>query len=236
MVSVKSFLTSSFVTLLATQFANAAIAPTYPSPGVIQTEGQSYDISWNFMTGSNDQQTVLMSVAKNVSADLLKYPFVAPQVTPHSAIYFFMFTGSNGETSWTTRFGIIAPGGTLSAEPEQVEPNGDAIPWGNGALASGTSSSNNTVINTATPVATTVAAATTTPTANTNDTIVTPNNVNVTNSTVDDSGVATVNPGATTSSVTKVVAEKDSAESAAVVIKPLLTSITLVAAAAYFAL
>lgn len=47
MVSFKTFLATS-VALIAT-FVNveAAVSPTYPSPGTIQTEGQSYDITWS---------------------------------------------------------------------------------------------------------------------------------------------------------------------------------------------
>lgn len=47
MVSIKTFLATS-VALIAT-FVNveAAVSPTYPSPGTIQTEGQSYDITWS---------------------------------------------------------------------------------------------------------------------------------------------------------------------------------------------
>ncbi|CEP16387.1 hypothetical protein [Parasitella parasitica] len=136
MVSLKTFLTTSAALILAFVNVEAAVSPTYPSPGTIQIEGQTYDITWNFMTGSNDAQTKLESVATNVSASALKYTFVAPKVTPNAAIYFFMFTGSDGVSSWTTRFGIAGADGKLTKETESTQPNGDAIPWGTGKLVS----------------------------------------------------------------------------------------------------
>lgn len=47
MVSLKTFIASS-VALMATFITvEAAVSPSYPSPGTIQTEGQSYDITWS---------------------------------------------------------------------------------------------------------------------------------------------------------------------------------------------
>ncbi|KAG1051258.1 hypothetical protein G6F43_006521 [Rhizopus delemar] len=151
MVSFKVFITAALLSALA----EAAVSPTYPQPGTVQIQGQSYDITWtfdgknasetyqiDFMTGSNDNQKVLSTVAKGVSANLLKYSFTAPEVSPNSAIYFFMFTGSNGDQAWTTRFGIAAnAGASLTPEPESTQPNGDKIPWGIGKLASSSSNS-----------------------------------------------------------------------------------------------
>ncbi|KAI8382250.1 hypothetical protein BD560DRAFT_386079 [Blakeslea trispora] len=154
MISAKTFLASSIAIIASFITAEAAVAPTYPFPGTVQTSGQTYDITWtfdgknastkyqiDFMTGSNDKQTVLYNVAKGVDPSLLKYSYVAPEVNPNSAVYFFMFTGDNGEYSWTTRFGIVgAEGQKLTDEPEKKQPNGDAIPWGNGKLASNATS------------------------------------------------------------------------------------------------
>ncbi|KAG1079206.1 hypothetical protein G6F42_023877 [Rhizopus arrhizus] len=76
MVSIKTFLASSVALIVAFANVEAAVSPTYPSPGTIQIEGQSYDITWtfdgkdpkttytiDFMTGSNDVQTKLQTVA-----------------------------------------------------------------------------------------------------------------------------------------------------------------------------
>ncbi|KAI8881699.1 hypothetical protein K501DRAFT_188401 [Backusella circina FSU 941] len=139
MVSFKSFAAASIALAASFIHVDAAVAPTYPQPGAIQNVGQAFDITWNFMTGSNDNQTVLQNVAKGVKPTDLKYTYTAPAVDPNSAIYFFMFTGSKGDVAWTTRFGIAGADGKLTPEPEAKQPSGDAIPWGNGKLASGAS-------------------------------------------------------------------------------------------------
>ncbi|KAI8094614.1 hypothetical protein BDF21DRAFT_97987 [Thamnidium elegans] len=126
MVSLKTFLSTSVALIAAFVAVEAAVAPTYPFPGTIQTEGQSYDITWtfdgknpsakyriDFMTGSNDVQSVLSTVATDVDPAALKYTFVTPQVSPHAAVYFFMFTGSDGDVAWATRFGIVGADGKL---------------------------------------------------------------------------------------------------------------------------
>ncbi|KAI9323671.1 hypothetical protein BX666DRAFT_1889237 [Dichotomocladium elegans] len=140
--------------LAATVFAT--MAPSYPDPGTIWTAGKSYSILWaddgtapsinqswtsfkiDFMTGSNDNQTFLTNVATGLDGSKISsYTWTAPNVDPYAAVYFFMFTNAAGESAWTTRFGIVAKDGdTLAAEPEKTQPNGQAIPWGNGHLAS----------------------------------------------------------------------------------------------------
>ncbi|ORE09521.1 hypothetical protein BCV72DRAFT_254813 [Rhizopus microsporus var. microsporus] len=156
MVSVKTFIATSAALIAAFVNVEAAVAPTYPSPGTIQVQGQSYDITWtfdgknasetyqiDFMTGSNLEQKKLATVATGVPANLLKYPFVAPQVSPNSAVYFFMFTGSQGDQAWTTRFGIVAANGDkLTPEPQQTQPTGEKIPWGDGKLLTAISGNN----------------------------------------------------------------------------------------------
>ncbi|KAI9276101.1 hypothetical protein BY458DRAFT_539285 [Sporodiniella umbellata] len=150
MVSFKVF---TFAALF-TAIAEAAVAPSYPSPGTIQVQGQTYDITWtfdgknpnqtykiDFMTGSNTAQKVLKTIAKDVPANSLKYSFTAPEVSPNAAIYFFMFTGSDGDTAWTTRFGIVpSANAKLTTEPESTQPGGEKIPWGVGQLAGSNSS------------------------------------------------------------------------------------------------
>lgn len=95
-------------------------------------------------------------------------PFISSclQVLTTSSIELFGFfllniycdLGSDGVSSWTTRFGITTPGGTLSKEPNAVEPNGDKIPWGTGKLlggfgtAGGAAAGNTTTASTTAPV------------------------------------------------------------------------------------
>ncbi|CAO3585989.1 unnamed protein product [Absidia cylindrospora] len=136
--------------LLATSFVvDAAMAPSYPSPGTVWKSADDNtapsiasgwkDFKIDFMTGDNSQQVFLSNVATNLDGTKIsKFTWTAPEVKPNAAVYFFMF--SNGKDSaWTTRFGITGADGVL-AEPEHAtQPTGEKIPWGTGALASGSS-------------------------------------------------------------------------------------------------
>ncbi|CAO0797971.1 unnamed protein product [Mucor circinelloides] len=241
MVSIKTFLASSVALIVAFANVEAAVSPTYPSPGTIQIEGQSYDITWtfdgkdpkttytiDFMTGSNDVQTKLQTVATKVPASQLKYSFVAPQVSPNSAIYFFMFTGSDGVSAWTTRFGIAGADGKLVAETEKTQPNGDAIPWGTGKLLSGAAVSANASSSVSASVAVSSAASSASAASSSA-------NIAVAVASTSGSASAAVTPAATTPvpSVAQVVSNKDS--SSAAMVKPALTLVSA-AVAAYFAL
>lgn len=54
-----------------------------------------------------------------------------------------MILGSDGVSSWATRFGIITPGGKLEAEPKSTQPNGDKIPWGVGKIVGASAATDN---------------------------------------------------------------------------------------------
>lgn len=58
------------------------------------------------------------------------------QVTIHAAIYFYQFTYAGNATDklWTGRFAIADSTGTTVAAPNLTQPDGEGIPWGNGAL------------------------------------------------------------------------------------------------------
>ncbi|KAF1802204.1 hypothetical protein V8B55DRAFT_1477953 [Mucor lusitanicus] len=243
MVSIKTFLASSVALIVAFANVEAAVSPTYPSPGTIQIEGQSYDITWtfdgkdpkttytiDFMTGSNDVQTKLETVATKVPASQLKYSFVAPQVSPNSAIYFFMFTGSDGVSAWTTRFGIAGADGKLVAETEKTQPNGDAIPWGTGKLLSGGAAAANA---SAASVPATASVSSVAPVASSS---AVSSSADIAAAVASSSASAAVVPAAATTpvpSVAQVVSNKDS--SSAAMVKPALTLVSA-AVAAYFAL
>ncbi|KAL9537364.1 hypothetical protein MBANPS3_011843 [Mucor bainieri] len=237
MVSIKTFLASSVALIVAFANVEAAVSPTYPSPGTIQVEGQSYDITWTFdgkdpkttyTIGSNDVQTKLETVATKVPASQLKYSFVAPQVSPNSAIYFFMFTGSDGVSAWTTRFGIAGADGKLVAETEKTQPNGDAIPWGTGKLLSGAAVNAN-----ASSVPATASVSSVAPAASSS---AVSSSADIAVAVASSSASAAVVPAAATTavpSVAQVVSNKDS--SSAAMVKPALTLVSA-AVAAYFAL
>ncbi|KAI9312844.1 hypothetical protein BX666DRAFT_1982485 [Dichotomocladium elegans] len=151
----KTFLSTAAAVAALVSSATASMAPTYPSPGTVWTSGQEYTLTWTddstapdfasgwtnfkiqFMTGSNLNQTVLSTVATDLDATKISsYTWTAPEVDPNSAIYFFMYTNADGVAAWTTRFGIVAKAGdALVPETETVQPDGPAIPWGNGKLA-----------------------------------------------------------------------------------------------------
>ncbi|CAO3609369.1 unnamed protein product [Cunninghamella blakesleeana] len=154
---------SATALLASSAIVNANMAPSYPSPGIVWQSGKQYDILWgddgtapnmnqgwtdfkiDFMTGDNLQQKFITNVASNLDATkVTKYTWTAPEVNPNSAIYFFMFTNSKGESAWTTRFGISGADGKLTEPEHATQANGDKIPWGIGALANGSSSNTTT--------------------------------------------------------------------------------------------
>ncbi|KAG2230106.1 hypothetical protein INT48_002460 [Thamnidium elegans] len=218
MVSLKTFLSTSVALIAAFVAVEAAVAPTYPFPGTIQTEGQSYDITWNFMTGSNDVQSVLSTVATDVDPAALKYTFVTPQVSPHAAVYFFMFTGSDGDVAWATRFGIVGADGKLEAEEKKTQSDGSKIPWGIGKLLSVDSSSSSSSNNTTAPA---------TPSAET-----TPSPVE---SPVENEVVTPPAASSSVSSVAQVKNAETTAANGASMVKPVLT-LASAAIAGYLAL
>ncbi|KAI8982440.1 hypothetical protein BDF20DRAFT_866944 [Mycotypha africana] len=138
--------------LLGYVYAN--MAPSYPEPGTVWKEGHNYEITWfndkqepsidkawrkfkiEFMTGDNYDQKLLKVVARDLDGTQLKsYNWTAPQVTPHSAVYFFKFTNDKGQSAWTTRFGIVGADGSLEKPEHITQPGGAKIPWGVGKLA-----------------------------------------------------------------------------------------------------
>jgi hypothetical protein len=58
------------------------------------------------------------------------------QVTIHAAIYFYQFSyaGNASDHLWTGRFAIADASGTTVPAPNLTQPDGEGIPWGNGAL------------------------------------------------------------------------------------------------------
>ncbi|KAL9549716.1 hypothetical protein PS6_005922 [Mucor atramentarius] len=66
MVSIKTFFASSVALIVAFANVEAAVSPTYPSPGTIQIEGQSYDITWTF--DGKDPKTTYTIGTHNIHA------------------------------------------------------------------------------------------------------------------------------------------------------------------------
>ncbi|KIO32837.1 hypothetical protein M407DRAFT_48971, partial [Tulasnella calospora MUT 4182] len=129
-----------------------------PAPGTIYYEGSSCIIQWNsdttgtwknmtidLMSGPNLSMTKVTTVATGLDgsdASLTPFNWTCPSVTPCSAIYFYQIYDSSTQDSpsWTGRFTIASPHGASIPPPNATQPNGEAIPWGFGALASNTTS------------------------------------------------------------------------------------------------
>ncbi|CDH50534.1 hypothetical protein RO3G_01770 [Lichtheimia corymbifera JMRC:FSU:9682] len=137
------------------QVAVCEFSPSVPEPGTVWQAGKEYDIIWeedgtkplmeknwrNFkidlMTGDDMDQKFLSNVASNLSTanGATSFKWKAPDVSPHSPIYFLMFTNEHGENAWTTRFAIVGEDGKQETPEHAEQPSGEKIPWGVGKLA-----------------------------------------------------------------------------------------------------
>ncbi|GAA5852066.1 hypothetical protein JCM5353_003008 [Sporobolomyces roseus] len=128
----------------------ADAVPTSPGPGDSFNEGSPCPIQWNLdttgtwtdftiqlMTGSNFQMTPLATVASGLDGTKGegKYEWTCPEVEPNSAIYFYQFTQTGGNTSWTTRFTIASATGETTEPTETTMVNGVAVGYGTGRLS-----------------------------------------------------------------------------------------------------
>jgi len=140
----------SVVVLSLALVALAEVTPTDPSPGQVFKPGAACSIAWNadttgtwktlnieLMTGDNLNMVHLTTVATvdgTTSPGTFSYP--CPAVTIPAPIYFYQFsTPASSTKTWTGRFTISDASGQTVPAPNQVQPNGQAIPWGTGALA-----------------------------------------------------------------------------------------------------
>ncbi|PWN48244.1 hypothetical protein IE53DRAFT_319792 [Violaceomyces palustris] len=162
-------------------------APTDVSPLTPATtnQGQPLLIQWTpggsdwesmeikFMTGSNQHMTELETVATGVDGTSNgegKLQWTAPEVSPNSAIYFFQFSHGGTNLTWTTRFAIADEDGNTTTPPYSKQPEGPAIPWGEGKLLS----ASNTTTTTSSSSSSTAATASSTSTAPASTTTSTP--------------------------------------------------------------
>ncbi|KAI9473672.1 MAG: hypothetical protein EXX96DRAFT_578890 [Benjaminiella poitrasii] len=143
----------TLLTLLFCSYVCANMAPSYPEPGTVWKTGNTYEITWvndkhapsiarawknfkiDFMTGDNVNQKFLKNVATGLDGTKIKsFNWTAPEVEPHAAIYFLMFSNGKGQNAWTTRFGITGQDGKLVKPEKSVQPDGAKIPWGIGKV------------------------------------------------------------------------------------------------------
>lgn len=175
------FSTSIVTTVLAfALLAHADVTPNVPGPGVVYKSGGTCHIEWagdaesttawkgmtiKFMTGDNFNMVPLQTIATNLDGTVSgTFNHPCPDVNPYSAIYFYEFTAPGAPNKqWTTRFAISSPTGATVPPANDVQPDGQKIAWGVGAIvgASGGTSSSGTSGATTTTSTTGLAGATT---------------------------------------------------------------------------
>ncbi|KAJ7691626.1 hypothetical protein B0H17DRAFT_934928 [Mycena rosella] len=89
------------------------------------------------MTGPNVPVIHLTTVALGQDGTVAgTFNYTCPEVTPNSPIYFYQFTAPGAtNATYTTRFTIAGTDGSSTPATETVQPNGQAVSWGKGALA-----------------------------------------------------------------------------------------------------
>jgi len=114
-------------------------------------EGATCTINWNpdttgtwkvmnieLMTGPNAPMKHLKTVATldGTSTTVTSFTYPCPAVEPNSAIYFYQFStpAKPAALTWTTRWAIAGPDGKVTPPPQQTQPDGQAVPWGDGNL------------------------------------------------------------------------------------------------------
>ncbi|KAL4062499.1 hypothetical protein V8B97DRAFT_270595 [Scleroderma yunnanense] len=133
--------------------------PTAPGPGDVFIEGQTCFTSWqvdpsglwktmviDLMTGDNYNMLHLATVGTVDGTDPSKttFSYTCPQVSPHSAIYFYQFSSSaSSNSTWTTRFTITDKASDVVPPAQPTQPGGASIPWGTGMLVGGSTSGSN---------------------------------------------------------------------------------------------
>lgn len=96
------------------------------------------DMNIELMTGDNFNMIHLTTVTTGQDGTVDgRFQFPCPQVTLHSAVYFYQFTNTKtSDKTWTTRFAISTAAGATTPPPNDTQPGtDDKIPWGVGALA-----------------------------------------------------------------------------------------------------
>ncbi|KAJ4474936.1 hypothetical protein J3R30DRAFT_3294756 [Lentinula aciculospora] len=151
---VSSF--SLAILLASTLLVRADVVPDTPATG---KAGSTCSISWagdsssstnwsnmaiELMTGDNFDMVFLTTVATGLDGTKSgSYSWTCPEVNPYSAIYFYQFVSplETGNPVWTTRFAIASSSGETTTPPNSTQSDGEAIPWGTGALVDASSAS-----------------------------------------------------------------------------------------------
>lgn len=157
---------SIFVLTVASLFALGQAAAPYPLAKDQVKTGDQCTIGWQaatsdlanwqgfsieLMTGSNTNMIPLKTLT--TGQDGTKdgsFSYTCPAVTINAPIYFYRFNpGKSGvNPNYSSRFAIASIDGRISPAPQQTQPDGSPVPWGIGALSSGTPSSSSTTTTT----------------------------------------------------------------------------------------
>ncbi|KAI1311587.1 hypothetical protein EDD11_003362 [Mortierella claussenii] len=148
--AILSFL-SAFPTL--SYLANAFVYPAGPVSDTVWKPNTNVVISWLddkqepmlssnpifdvfLMTGADDHQTKLATIATNVNGGTTKsIKYQVPYVSPPGQIYFLMFqTKDQKATAWATRFTITDINGNPGTLRPVIPPGGKVNPGGNGTI------------------------------------------------------------------------------------------------------
>ncbi|EIW70275.1 hypothetical protein TREMEDRAFT_71572 [Tremella mesenterica DSM 1558] len=167
MFTITTILSLLFLPLLTI----ADPTPTSPDSTTVVMEGQNITALWTsdmtgewtnmtitLMTGWNIGMIPLLDLGKNIDATTTtSFSALAPQVSPHSGIYFLQFTNAANVTAatfWTTRFTIVGADGQSTPPTNSTDFNGGTVEWGTGVLVDATNTTNdNTTVPSTTPSA-----------------------------------------------------------------------------------
>ncbi|KFH70766.1 hypothetical protein MVEG_03614 [Podila verticillata NRRL 6337] len=136
-------------------FANAFVYPSTPVGATVWKPDSTVTIAWTddkqaprlesepvfdifLMTGSDDHQTKLATIATNVKGGITNsVKYVVPHVSPPGQIYFLMFQTKDGSgMAWATRFTITDENGNHGTLHPTIPPGGKINPGGVGSIIS----------------------------------------------------------------------------------------------------
>ncbi|KAF9945967.1 hypothetical protein BGZ70_003474 [Mortierella alpina] len=142
---------ASFATLPS--IARGFVYPETPVGDTVWRPDSNVTISWSddkvapslsskpvfdifLMTGSDDNQTKLATIASNVKGGTTKsVNYMVPHVSPPGQIYFLMFETKDGKgMAWATRFTITDAEGNPGTLKPRIPAGGKINPGGVGAL------------------------------------------------------------------------------------------------------
>ncbi|KAF9421942.1 hypothetical protein BGZ94_008696 [Podila epigama] len=148
------FLSAALVYISALEsLASAFVYPSTPIGNTVWKPDSTVTIAWTddkqapllsskpvfdifLMTGSDDHQTKLATIATNVKGGTTKnVKYVVPHVSPPGQIYFLMFQTKDGKgTAWATRFTITDEKGNRGTLRPTIPPGGKINPGGVGSI------------------------------------------------------------------------------------------------------